>query len=78
MTTGTPLACSTSLDTDPSMALRAALEIQHKLKVEIWPQEVYYLTGLLILAAMSLFLMNAVAGRVWCGYLYHHFWAFLA
>jgi cytochrome c oxidase accessory protein FixG len=37
--------------------------------VEIWPQEVYYLTGLLIIAAMGLFLMNAVAGRVWCGYL---------
>jgi cytochrome c oxidase accessory protein FixG len=37
--------------------------------IEIWPQEVYYLTGLLILAAMILFLMNAVAGRVWCGYL---------
>jgi cytochrome c oxidase accessory protein FixG len=37
--------------------------------VEIWPQEVYYLTGLLILAAIILFLMNAVAGRVWCGYL---------
>ncbi|MCA1297986.1 cytochrome c oxidase accessory protein CcoG [Stappia indica] len=37
--------------------------------IEIWPQEVYYLTGLLILAAMGLFLMNAVAGRVWCGYL---------
>ncbi len=37
--------------------------------VEIWPQEVYYLTGLLILAAMVLFLMNAVAGRIWCGYL---------
>ena len=37
--------------------------------VEIWPQEVYYITGLLILAAMALFLMNAVAGRVWCGYL---------
>jgi cytochrome c oxidase accessory protein FixG len=37
--------------------------------IEIWPQEVYYLTGLLILAAMVLFLMNAVAGRVWCGYL---------
>src|ERR1051325_10970967 len=36
--------------------------------VEIWPQEVYYLTGLLILAAIVLFLMNAVAGRVWCGY----------
>ncbi len=37
--------------------------------IEIWPQEVYYLTGLLILAALILFLMNAVAGRVWCGYL---------
>lgn len=37
--------------------------------IEIWPQEVYYLTGLLILAAVILFLMNAVAGRIWCGYL---------
>ncbi len=37
--------------------------------IEIWPQEVYYITGLLILAAVILFLMNAVAGRVWCGYL---------
>lgn len=37
--------------------------------IEIWPQEVYYLTGLLILAAMVLFLMNAAAGRIWCGYL---------
>ena len=37
--------------------------------IEIWPQEVYYLTGLLILASIVLFLMNAIAGRVWCGYL---------
>jgi cytochrome c oxidase accessory protein FixG len=37
--------------------------------VELWPQEVYYFTGLLILAALILFLMNAVAGRTWCGYL---------
>ncbi|MCT8970642.1 cytochrome c oxidase accessory protein CcoG [Microbaculum marinisediminis] len=37
--------------------------------IEIWPQEVYYITGLLILASMVLFLMNAVAGRLWCGYL---------
>ncbi|MFN7165693.1 MAG: cytochrome c oxidase accessory protein CcoG [Pannonibacter sp.] len=37
--------------------------------IEIWPQEVYYLTGLLIVAALALFLMNAVAGRLWCGYL---------
>jgi cytochrome c oxidase accessory protein FixG len=37
--------------------------------IEIWPQEVYYITGLMILAALALFLMNALAGRVWCGYL---------
>ncbi|WP_394260076.1 cytochrome c oxidase accessory protein CcoG [Xanthobacter autotrophicus] len=37
--------------------------------LEIWPQEFYYVAGLLILAALILFLMNAVAGRVWCGYL---------
>jgi cytochrome c oxidase accessory protein FixG len=37
--------------------------------IELWPQEIYYLTGLLILAAIALFLMNALAGRVWCGYL---------
>ena len=37
--------------------------------IELWPQEVYYFTGLLILAALILFLMNAVGGRIWCGYL---------
>ena len=36
--------------------------------IEIWPQEVYYLTGLLLIAAISLFLMSALAGRVWCGF----------
>jgi len=33
-----------------------------------WPQDVIYLTVLLILSAMSLFLFTAVAGRLWCGY----------
>ncbi|KLK90199.1 (Fe-S)-binding protein [Microvirga vignae] len=36
--------------------------------IEIWPQEVYYLTGLLVLATLVLIWLNAVAGRVWCGY----------
>jgi cytochrome c oxidase accessory protein FixG len=36
--------------------------------VEIWPQEVYYITGLLIVSAVSLFLVNALFGRLWCGY----------
>ena len=37
--------------------------------IEIWPQEVYILTGVLILAAVSLFFATALFGRVWCGYL---------
>ncbi len=36
--------------------------------IEIWPQEVYYITGLLILAALALFLVTALFGRLWCGY----------
>ena len=36
--------------------------------LEIWPQEFYFITGLLVLAALVLFLVTSVAGRVWCGY----------
>jgi len=36
--------------------------------IEIWPQEVYYITGLLILAAVGLFLVTSLFGRVWCGF----------
>lgn len=36
--------------------------------IEIWPQEIYFVTGLLILAALTLFLVTSIAGRVWCGY----------
>ena len=36
--------------------------------IEIWPQEVYYLAGLLILGAIGLFLATALLGRVWCGF----------
>ncbi len=35
----------------------------------IWPQELYLVTGFLVLSALSLFLFSAIAGRVWCGYL---------
>lgn len=37
--------------------------------IEIWPQEVYILTGVLILAAVALFFVTSLFGRVWCGYL---------
>ena len=36
--------------------------------LEIWPQEIYYLTGLLVLAALGLFLATSLFGRVWCGF----------
>lgn len=36
--------------------------------IEIWPQEIYYLTGVLIIAAVGLFLATALAGRIWCGF----------
>ena len=37
--------------------------------IEIWPQEVYYLTGLLLMAGLTLFTLSAMAGRIWCGFL---------
>ena len=33
-----------------------------------WPQDLIFLTGLLVISALSLFLFTAVAGRLWCGY----------
>ena len=34
----------------------------------LYPQDVIYLTAILIISAMLLFLFTAVAGRQWCGY----------
>ncbi len=36
--------------------------------VEIWPQEFYYIAGLLIMAGVGLFLITSTVGRAWCGY----------
>ncbi len=36
--------------------------------IEIWPQEFYYVAGLLIMAGLGLFLVTSVVGRAWCGY----------
>ncbi|MEM8784468.1 MAG: cytochrome c oxidase accessory protein CcoG [Pseudomonadota bacterium] len=36
--------------------------------IEIWPDELYYVTALLIIASLSLFLVTAAFGRVWCGF----------
>jgi len=36
--------------------------------ITFWPQDFIYLTLLLIIAAVGLFLFTTIAGRVWCGY----------
>ncbi|MEM8688678.1 MAG: cytochrome c oxidase accessory protein CcoG [Pseudomonadota bacterium] len=36
--------------------------------IEIWPQELFYIAGLLIMAGVGLFLITSTVGRAWCGY----------
>ncbi|WP_353395144.1 cytochrome c oxidase accessory protein CcoG [Hydrogenophaga sp. 5NK40-0174] len=36
--------------------------------VVLYPQDFIFLTGLLVISALALFLFTAVAGRLWCGY----------
>jgi cytochrome c oxidase accessory protein FixG len=33
-----------------------------------WPQDFIFLTALLVISALALFLFTAMAGRLWCGY----------
>lgn len=40
----------------------------HLFALTIWPQDIWMLSLVLILLAMTLFGVTAVAGRVWCGY----------
>jgi cytochrome c oxidase accessory protein FixG len=40
----------------------------HLFGLILWPQDFIYLAALLILCAYGLFLVTAVAGRVWCGF----------
>lgn len=37
-------------------------------KLILYPQDLIYLTAILIISALSLFLFTAIAGRLWCGY----------
>ncbi len=40
----------------------------HVFGLTFWPQDFILLTGLLVLAALSLFFFTALAGRLWCGF----------
>ena len=34
----------------------------------LWPQDLIYLSAVLIISALALFLFTTVGGRLWCGY----------
>lgn len=40
----------------------------HIFGLTFWPQDFFYMTVLMIIAALSLFFFTAIAGRLWCGY----------
>ena len=40
----------------------------HIFALTLWPQDFYFLTWLLVIAALALFFFTALAGRLWCGY----------
>ncbi len=47
------------------------VDIEHQrgyaMGIEIWPQEIYYVAGLLVLSCIALFFATTLYGRVWCG-----------
>ena len=57
-----------SLNDRQAMLFDLAARRFYIFKLVLYPQDLIYLTGLLIVSALSLFLFTAVAGRLWCGY----------
>jgi cytochrome c oxidase accessory protein FixG len=55
---------------EPSQAV--LLDISHErfyfFDLELWPQDIWLLAGALICAAVCLFLVTSLFGRLWCGY----------
>ena len=54
----------------PDQAVLVDLEHRrfYMFAIEIWPQEFYFVAGLLIMAGIGLFLVTSAVGRAWCGY----------
>lgn len=55
---------------NPSQAIQFDINAQriYLFDLEVWPQDIYILTGLMIFAAIALFLSAALWGRAWCGF----------
>ena len=52
----------------PDGAVRPGARRFYIFGLVLYPQDFIYLTGMLVVSALSLFLFTAVAGRLWCGY----------
>ncbi len=53
---------------EPGRPARSRHERFYFFNLELWPQDIWLLAGLLIMAAVGLFLVTSLVGRVWCGY----------
>jgi cytochrome c oxidase accessory protein FixG len=51
-----------------AMLLDISNERFYFFNLELWPQDIWLLAGLLILGAVGLFLVTSLFGRLWCGY----------
>ncbi|GAA0280801.1 cytochrome c oxidase accessory protein CcoG [Alteraurantiacibacter aestuarii] len=53
---------------DQAVLLDLANRRFYMFDIEIWPQEFYFVAGMLIMAGIGLFLVTSAVGRAWCGY----------
>ena len=53
---------------DQLLLIDAAGARIYLMDIEIWPQDLYLATGFMIFAALALFLVTALWGRLWCGF----------
>ncbi|MBD0416908.1 cytochrome c oxidase accessory protein CcoG [Oryzicola mucosus] len=53
---------------DQAVLLDIANRRFYAFAIEIWPQEFFYVAGMLVMAGIGLFLVTSTVGRAWCGY----------
>ncbi|HVZ08156.1 cytochrome c oxidase accessory protein CcoG [Rhodopila sp.] len=53
---------------DQAVLLDISAERFYFFGLELWPQDMWVLAGLMIMGAVTLFLVTSIVGRVWCGY----------
>jgi len=51
----------------PAVLFDLAARKFHLFGVVLWPQDLIYLAGVLVICACLLFLLSTIGGRVWCG-----------